>query len=100
MEIVWSEQAKQDLKNILIFWRDYTGSNSYSQKIQKNIEEELFYITNFPAIYPYTDFNDIKRALILKNFSLFFYVNVDESEIRIIRFWDNRQDPEKLKDLL
>ena len=95
MEVIWSEQAKQDLKSILIFWRDYTKSNFYSQKIQESIEQELYYVKNFPEIYPYTDFKEIKRALILKSFSLFF--NINNNEIRIIRFWDNRQDPKKLE---
>lgn len=97
MEIIWSEKAKQDVKEVLIFWKNYTSSNSFSQKIQRNIEQELRYIANFPEMYPNTDFKEIKRALILNNFSLFFNIDVENKEIRIIRFWDNRQNPKKLK---
>lgn len=94
MEVIWSKQAKQDLKDILLFWKDYTNSNSYAQKIQLSIEQELYYLIKCPEIYPDTDFKNIKRAIILGNFSLFFSVNAEY--IRIIRFWDNRRNPNKL----
>lgn len=54
-------------------------------------------IAKNPFIYKSTDFNDIKFTS-LRNFSIYFKITDDS--IIITAFWDNRQDPKKLLEIL
>ncbi|WP_372472895.1 hypothetical protein AB4865_08745 [Capnocytophaga sp. ARDL2] len=60
------------------------------------MNQEMYFISHFPEIHPITDFQQLRRTLILKKFSLFFYVYSENNTIRIVRFWDNRQNPKDL----
>ena len=54
-------------------------------------------IAETPFIYKRADFKDTRVAS-LGNFSIFYKVTDDE--IIITAFWDNRQDPKKLLQIL
>jgi hypothetical protein len=48
-------------------------------------------------IYKVTDFQDVRVAS-MSNFSI--YYKVTDKEIIITAFWDNRQNPKKLLEIL
>ena len=54
-------------------------------------------IAKTPFMYKSTDFKDVRVAS-LDNFSI--YYKITEESIIITAFWDNRQDPRKLLDIL
>lgn len=63
----------------------------------KLVAERTKQIADKPLIYKATDFKDVRVAS-LGNFSI--YYKVSEKEIIITAFWDNRQDPKKLLNIL
>jgi len=81
------------------FWKigSRNKSNSYSKKLLEKVSEKTNEIAKSPLIYKSTDFKDIRVAP-MGNFSIFY--KVTESQIIITAFWDNRQDPKKLLEVL
>jgi hypothetical protein len=63
----------------------------------ETVSEKTNEIAKSPLIYKTTDFKDIRVAP-MGNFSIFY--KVTESQIIITAFWDSRQDPKKLLEIL
>lgn len=63
----------------------------------KLVSERTNQIAEKPLIYKATSFKDVRVAS-LGNFSI--YYKITEKDIIITAFWDNRQDPQKLLDIL
>ncbi|MCS6974162.1 MAG: hypothetical protein N2044_02455 [Cyclobacteriaceae bacterium] len=61
----------------------------------KDVEAIIELIKNHPELYLLTDYQEVRKAVIRKQITLFF--KAQEKEIHLIRFWNNYQDPEKLK---
>lgn len=72
-------------------------TNTYSKKLLKLVSERTLQISEKPFIYKSTDFKDVRVAS-LRNFSV--YYKVTDEQIIITAFWDNRQDPKKLLEIL
>ncbi len=94
MKIIWSEDAlldyHQNIDYLLIDW-----SESVALQFVEEVEGVIELIQINPELYPLTDYRGIRKALIRKQITLFYKV-VDDS-IYLIRFWNNYQDPSKLK---
>jgi plasmid stabilization system protein ParE len=95
--VIWTRTADLQFVGILEYWVKRNKSNAYSKELVKLVSERTKQIAENPLIYKATDFKDIRVAS-LGNFSI--YYKVSEKEIIITAFWDNRQDPEKLLNML
>ncbi|RMB63212.1 type II toxin-antitoxin system RelE/ParE family toxin [Dokdonia sinensis] len=95
--VKWTKTADTQYLNILDYWTKRNKSNSYSKKLIKIVAERTKQISETPLIYKVADFKHTRVAS-LGHFSMFYKWN--DSEIIITAFWDNRQDPKKLLDLL
>jgi toxin YoeB len=94
-QIVWSEKAQQDKKNILDYWRQRNKSDEYSRKLNELFTEAIKIISDFPKIGKPTDLENI-RIKIVRDY-LIFYEETDKF-IYILTIWDSRQDPKKLSN--
>jgi toxin YoeB len=92
--IVWSEDAKSELKNILEFYSYKNKSKTHSKNLYKKIQSELNLLIKQPAIGKKTDLINI-RGLIIDNHIIYYEVN--ENHIIILSVWDTRQNPNRLK---
>jgi hypothetical protein len=63
----------------------------------KLVTERTLQISEKPFIYKATDFKDVRVAS-LKNFSI--YYKASEEQIIVTAFWDNRQNPKKLLEIV
>ncbi|MER3329156.1 MAG: type II toxin-antitoxin system RelE/ParE family toxin [Candidatus Kapaibacterium sp.] len=95
--IVWTKIADIQFVGILEYWVKRNKSTSYSKKLIRLVSKRTNQIAESPYIYKSTDFRDTHVAS-LSNFSIFY--KVTDHEIIITSFWDNRQDPEKLFEIL
>ncbi len=95
--VKWTRTADIQYVGILEYWVKRSKSASYSKKLIKIVAERTKQIADTPFIYKKTDFKDIRVAS-LGNFSI--YYKISEEEILITAFWDNRQDPKKLLQVL
>lgn len=92
--IIWTAPAKNDIQQITTYWNNRIKSNAYSLKLRKIIKEKLTFINRFPFIGIQTDYPNA-RCFIIRDYKLFYAVT--EEAIIVLRFWDTRQNPDKLK---
>lgn len=93
-KIIWSTNAKKELRKILEFYNERNGSEKYSLKILTETEELLKTLSKNEFIGRLTS-NKKTRVIPMKVYLIFFEIN--KNIIEIISFWDNRQDERKRK---
>ena|SRR6478736_5054890 len=96
-QVIWSIQAQNDRKQILEYWRQRNKSNQYSKKLNNLFKEAVKLITEYPQIGRVTD-DSQARIKIVRDYLIFYEETNDQ--ILILTIWDNRQDPERLKNIL
>ena len=95
--IVWTRTADIQFVGILEYWVKRNKSNRFSKKLLKLVTERTLQISEKPFIYKSTGFKGVRVAP-LKNFSI--YYKVTDEQIIVTAFWDNRQNPKKLLEIL
>ena len=95
--IVWTKTADIQFVGILEYWMKKNKSNTYSKKLLKLVIESTKQLAENPFIYKATNFKDFRIAS-MGNFSI--YYKITQEQIIISAFWDNRQDPKKLLNIL
>ncbi|WP_264553003.1 type II toxin-antitoxin system RelE/ParE family toxin [Flavobacterium sp. N2038] len=93
-EIVWSSLAKLQLENVLEYYFIKNESPTYSLKLLDEVEDLLETLSNSELIGRLTS-NKITRVISLKVYLVFYEIN--QNQIEIVSFWDNRQDVENRK---
>lgn len=95
--VVWTRIADIQFAGILEYWVNRNKSNVYSKKLIRLVAERTRQLAENPYSCKPSDFGDIRVAS-LGNFSI--YYKVTNTQIIISAFWDNRQDPKKLLEIL
>ena len=94
-QVIWSPAAENDFESILDYlqtkWNDRI-INKFINKVDDNISLILEDHKIFPVINKELQ---IRKSVISKQNSL--YYRKKAGKIEIIRFFDSRQDPKKLK---
>ncbi len=97
MEVIWSAKARITYFNVL----DYLQENwSVKEIIQFSGKTEIVInaLKKNPGIFKCSGkHRNIHKAIIDKNNSLFYLVDKKNNKIYLLTFFDNRQDPKKLK---
>ncbi len=96
-KLIWSVRAQNDKKEILNYWRNRNKSNAYSKKLNELFKESVKFILDFPQIGKTTD-DPKARIKIVKDYLIIY--EETETQISILTIWDNRQNPDKLKEIL
>jgi len=93
--IFWSPLAEKDLENILTYLEE-----NWSEQVLTNfiaiVEEIISIIRANPHQYPLIHKKKKIRKCVLTKHNTLFY-QIGSTEIAILRIFDNRQDPRKLK---
>lgn len=92
-KIVWAAKAKNNLEHTLKYWLNRNKSNSYPKKIVNDVIAKEDLLLANPFLGEETNYKGIRRVLILRNFSLFYAIEENSKEIRMITFRDNRKNP-------
>lgn len=95
--IIWTKTANIQLEEILKYWVQRNKSNIYSKKLLKVITKRTTQPSESPYIGKLTDFEKT-RTVSLGQFSIFYQITTEKIIITV--FWDNRQNPEKLLQIL
>ena len=96
-KIKWTRTADLQYTGVLDFWLKRNKSSAYPRKLIELTSERLSQIARYPFIYQLSEYDNI-RVTPLENFSIYYKVYNDL--IIIVAFWDNRQNPDKLLDIL
>ena len=98
--IKWSEKAKDDYFQIIDYLLDNWGKKS-ARKFIDTVTHTIELISKMPTIYPLTQYREqVRRCIVAKQVSMYYQVNETDIEIFIVRFYDNRRNPEKLTEIL
>lgn len=93
LKIIWTTTAETQFFRILEYWTNRNKSNEYPLKLIQKITKRTKQIAQAPNSYRDTDFPHI-RVSAMRQYSIFY--KVENSNLVIIAFWDNRQDPKRL----
>jgi plasmid stabilization system protein ParE len=94
MQIAWSGEARFDYQqNIDYLLREWT--EQVASDFIEDVETVIGLIKIYPEMYPLTDFLGARKAVVNKQITLFYRIKGDT--IYLLRFWNNYQDPKKLK---
>ncbi|WP_373398405.1 type II toxin-antitoxin system RelE/ParE family toxin [Algoriphagus halophilus] len=96
-DVIWTKTADLQLVGVLEYWVNRNKSTSFSKKLVRLVSKRTKEISEQPFIYKSIDFKEIRVASLV-NFNI--YYKITDSQIIIMAFWDNRQDPKKLLKLL
>ena len=119
-DVVWTETAAQQRREILRFWAIKNKSTKYPERLIKLIKLRLKVILNNPLAFTasvipestlnitstfstyavrskLTSHHDI-RVSSIGQFSIYYLIT--DSQLIVVAFWDNRQDPNKVLELL
>jgi plasmid stabilization system protein ParE len=94
MQTVWSDDALIDYnQNIDYLLKEW--SERVALEFVEDVETTIELIKDFPELYPLTEYLGVRKALVRKQITLFY--RIKDNEIHLIRFWNNYQDPKRLK---
>mgnify|MGYP000935407646 FL=1 len=95
MVVVWTPKAKEELKEILVYWKKRNKSNTYSVKLNTEAQKVVKSLIDNPYIWTIEEgYEDVRSVLVFYNYSIFY--RVENNIIRILSFWDNRRNPNSL----
>jgi plasmid stabilization system protein ParE len=95
--VVWTGTAVKQRTEILKYWTVRNGSAKYAKKLLKLIDSRVKVIRKFPEAFKATIYAET-RISAMGHFSILY--KITETQIIITSFWDNRQDPEKLLEII
>ena len=90
LTINWSDGAIADFKQITVFLNKCWLEKEVTEFVLK-AESVIKVISIQPYLYPESSFNQLRKAIITKQTSVYYLVQ--DQEIYLITFWDNRQNP-------
>lgn len=95
--IIWTETAARQRREILKYWTVRNSSSVYAEKLIQQIRERIEIIIQNEWAGKQTNHSDTRETA-MGNFSIFY--KITEKQIIIMAFWDNRQNPNKLLEII
>jgi hypothetical protein len=99
MEVVWTKLAKityeEILENLYQRWtkKEIKNFNALTNELIVNIQKNKI-------SHPFIHHQQIQKAFIHKNVSLFYKIDSTAQKVYLITFFNNRMNPNTLKALL
>ena len=95
LQIIWSPDAEADLENVLNYLKENWSKRILVKFINK-VEDTTALLVEDPTLFPIINQELNIRKCVLTNQNTMFY-RASKSKIEIIRLFDTRQNPKKLK---
>ena len=94
MHLVWTDEALADYhQNIDFLSKECT--DQVALDFIEDVDAVISLIVSRPELFPLTDYRGIRKAVVRKQITLFY--KISHNSIQLIRFWNNYQDPSRLK---
>jgi hypothetical protein len=94
LKVSWTQTAIRQRNLVFEYWNERNQSYMYSRKLYSKINERLEILKQNPEIRKVTVYANT-RVVSLGHYSIFY--KVQSPVIYITGFWDNRQEPARLK---
>ncbi len=95
--VVWTETASRQRREILRYWTKHNGSTSFAEKLIKLTAVRIQVILKLPESFKPTTYPDTRESA-MGHFSIYYKLTKDK--LIITAFWDNRQDPKRLLEII
>ena len=96
--ITWSAEARKNL-NAIIHYLENNWTEKELKQFTKLLDRSINTIAINPNLFPiFSHSTKVRKCVISKQTSIFYHI--DESEVSLITLFDNRQNPERLKNRL
>lgn len=95
--VVWTETAARQRREILKYWTKRNGSTIFAEKLIKVTANRIQVILRHPQSFKSTTYPGTRESA-MGHFSIFYKLTKDK--LIITAFWDNRQDPKNLFELI
>jgi plasmid stabilization system protein ParE len=92
-KVVWTDEADEQLFNVLDYWKNRTQSYSYPIKIKKELDQRIQIILQNPLIGKESEIPGVRSLNFLNYFKIIYGIYKDQ--LVILNFWDMRQDSEE-----
>lgn len=89
-KIIWSPECEEDYTNIISYINDVWGVNAALNFMEKT-ERALEHLEQNPLMFAAVNHQQIRRIVINKATSLYYYVSADT--IELLYFWNNKRNP-------
>ncbi|SDR01069.1 ParE toxin of type II toxin-antitoxin system, parDE [Chryseobacterium soldanellicola] len=97
VKVIWTHIAVRQRNLIFDYWNNRNKSTAYSKKLKLLLKQKTNIIKEHSDIGKHIKHSSL-RVLFFSNYSIIY--TKDIGHIYIMGFWDNRQNPRKLHDLL
>jgi hypothetical protein len=94
LKINWTAEARQTHESVIIYLQEEWTDKEVKNFI-KRTNYLILHISEHPYLYKASGYNNIRKAVIGKQNSLIYLIQ--NEEIFLLTFWDNRQNPLKNK---
>lgn len=96
-KIIWSAEAEKTFKANIKYLQEDWSAIEITKFINKTFDT-IDLIKESPLIFKQSlKSKRIRKATIVKQVSLFYRINTSENAIELITFWNNYQNPKKLR---
>ncbi len=98
LKVIWSPASKEEYAITLGFVEDNFGIDAALKFLDKT-DAIIEGIAIFPTMFPTSKLRkDVRKAVITKHTAVYYRFN--ETEVQLLHFWDNRQNPASLTDII
>lgn len=97
LKVIWTKIAVSQRNEIFAYWNKRNKNSNFSKKLNLLIYEKIDLLKIFPLTGVEIQ-DENARILHFHNYSLVY--RISKSEIYLLAFWDNRQNPSKLIEIL
>ncbi|MEM1319092.1 MAG: type II toxin-antitoxin system RelE/ParE family toxin [Bacteroidota bacterium] len=97
LPVNWSASSKAEYAELLKHLQDHFGLDAAMSYMDK-MDERILQISNFPESGRATKKESVRRVTITPQTSVIY--EIYDQTIEILYLWDNRQNPDKLEEVL
>ncbi|MCX6222347.1 MAG: type II toxin-antitoxin system RelE/ParE family toxin [Bacteroidia bacterium] len=95
--VVWTETAAGQRREVLRYWTKHNDSSNYAEKLIKVTASQIQIILGHPESFKSTSYAGTRESA-MGHFSIYYKLTKDK--LIITAFWDNRQDPKALLEIV
>lgn len=96
-KINWSDEAIKTFNDNIKYLEENWSENDITHFINKTVDT-LYLIKESPLIFKQSiKSKSIRKAIVVKQVSLFYKINNPKNTIELITFWNNYKNQKKLK---
>ena len=95
--VVWTETAVKQRRAILKFWTKQNCFTRFAEKLIHVISNQIKIILSHPESFKSMNYPETRESA-MGHFSVFYKLTNDH--LIVTAFWDNRQNPKKLLEII